>query len=156
MKLLVVSDTHGQNEILKELYKEYPSMDYYLHAGDSNTHENELLPFEAVQGNCDYFDFNQRRLIRTPIGNILMKHHPYVTRNEIEDVKIFIHGHTHRYEIDNSNGLIIMCPGSTSHPRDDSIGSYAIIEIENNILDIKIIELETKFTLKEYREVIKN
>ncbi len=147
MKLLVVSDTRGNNEILKDLYKEYAHMDYYLHAGDTGTHPSDLLPFEAVKGNCDYFSYDERRLIRTEVGNILMKHYPTLSRKEADEIKIFIHGHTHRYEIYESNGLVIVCPGSTSHPRDDSLGSYATIEIKNGQIDISIIELDTKNVL---------
>ena len=144
MKILVVSDSHGNDQILRDLYKEYPKMDYYLHAGDSQSSPMAIYPFDSVQGNCDFYDFDTRRKIYTPMGYLLMKHYPSVSRSEIEDVKFFVHGHTHHQEIRQEKDLITICPGSLSHPRDGSLGSYAILEIEKDKATIKIIEIETK------------
>ena len=78
-----------------------------------------------------------------------MKHFPTLHNNEAKNVKIFIHGHTHRNELYMDNdGLITLCPGSISCPRDGTIGSYAIINIENEQIEIKVIEAETNNVLK--------
>ncbi len=143
MKILVVSDSHGNDSVLKDLLKEYPKMDYYLHAGDSQSTSYALFPFDSVRGNCDYFDFDTVRRINTPIGYLVMKHYPVLNRDEEKTTKIFIHGHTHRYEIKKDN-YITICPGSVTHPRDGSLGSYAILEIEIDHINISIIELGTK------------
>ena len=149
MKILVVSDSHGNDEILQELYSQYPNMDYYLHAGDSQSSSMVIYPFDSVLGNCDYYDFDRCRRIKTSVGDIFMKHFPTLRSNEAKDVKIFIHGHTHKNAlyIDN-DGLITLCPGSISRPRDGTIGSYVIINIENERIEIKVIEAETNNILK--------
>ena len=151
MKFLIVSDSHGDDKAVLDLYKAYPKMDYYLHAGDSQSHPSALLPFDVIRGNCDYIDFDDRRLIHTPQGDLLMKHYPNISIEESRKFKFFIHGHTHRYEIKDNNGLIVICPGSISFPRDDSIGSYAILEVTDSKINITIYELETKNILASYK-----
>ena len=143
MKILVVSDSHGNDSVLKDLLKEYPKMDYYLHAGDSQSTSYALFPFDSVRGNCDYFDFDIVRRINTPMGYLVMKHYPVLNSSEEKTTKIFIHGHTHRYGI-KKDSYITICPGSVTHPRDGSLGSYAILEIETDHINIFIVELGTK------------
>ena len=147
MKILVVSDSHGNDSVLKDLLKEYPKMDYYLHAGDSQSTSYALFPFDSVRGNCDYFDFDNVRRINTPMGYLVMKHYPVLNSNEEKTTKIFIHGHTHRYAVYKENGHITICPGSITHPRDGSLGTYAILEIETDHINIFIVELGTKNVL---------
>ena len=147
MKILVVSDSHGNNAILQRLVKQYPNMDYYLHAGDSQSDLMSIYPFDSVLGNCDYYSFDFKRKIYTPMGYLLMKHYPIVSKEETEDVKFFIHGHTHKNELREEKDLITICPGALTHPRDGTLGSYALLDIEEKKATIKIIELETKTIL---------
>ena len=48
MKILLVSDSHGDYSSLDRLYKMYPEMDLYLHAGDSEQDEFSIKPFISV------------------------------------------------------------------------------------------------------------
>ena len=73
-----------------------------------------------------------------------MKHYPSISDKEKEDVFLFIHGHTHKYELYQKNGLITLCPGSLSRPRDGTDGSYAIIDINDVESSIAIYECDTK------------
>ncbi len=44
MKLLVVSDTHLQNDLFEQITMKYPDMDFYIHCGDSSLErDNKLL-----------------------------------------------------------------------------------------------------------------
>ena len=79
MKILLVSDSHGDERILKELVTAYPNMDYYLHAGDSGLDRDTLYPFESVRGNTDYYPFDDLLRIYTPMGYLLIKHKPGFT-----------------------------------------------------------------------------
>ena len=76
MKILLVSDSHGHEQILKDLYRQYPKMDLYLHAGDSALDISSIYPYISVRGNCDYYPFDDRYLVYTPVGYLLMKHKP--------------------------------------------------------------------------------
>lgn len=152
MKILAVSDSHGRDDILLDLYTMYPKMDYYLHAGDSQSVSYNIFPFDSVLGNCDYYgDFPSFRRIKTSIGDIFIKHTPGINSKDKNGTKIFIYGHTHINELKEIEGIIYLNPGSVSRPRDGSLGSYAIIEIKDNEAEITIYELGTKSILKRMK-----
>ena len=80
MKLLVVSDSHGDNESLEKLALIYPNMDLYLHLGDSESDEFSIKPFISVKGNCDFYpNFENRLIIPTPLGNIFASHYQFIS-----------------------------------------------------------------------------
>ena len=58
-EIVVVSDTHYNNEPLKEIVNRFPSALAYLHLGDSQVSEKELFPFISVKGNNDYLIENE-------------------------------------------------------------------------------------------------
>ena len=144
MKILLVSDTHGDDEILRKLAEMYPDMDYYLHAGDSQSSSMAIYPFDSVLGNCDFYDFDRVRKIYTPKGYLLVKHHPVINKSEIEDVKIFVHGHTHRHSLRVEKELITICPGSPTLPRDWTEGTYVILNINDKEIEIAFYDAQTK------------
>ena len=151
MKILIVSDSHRDDEVLQELYKEYPNFDVYLHCGDSCSDVYSIYPFDSVLGNCDYFPFDEKRFLRTSAGNILIRHHPYLRPDEKEQIRIFIHGHTHIAKVEDKDGLLTINPGSISHPRDKSHGSFAILNIENSSICVDVIDIFTKDILIHYQ-----
>ena len=148
MKILLVSDTHGRNDVLEQLYKCYPTLDLYLHAGDSEAYGSYALgPFVTVRGNCDY-DYNLPNLyqVDTPSGKLVMKHVPYLHENEKKDTRIFIHGHTHKNEVKVVDNILYICPGSLSYSRNGP-ESYMIIDIITNKILINLRDLETHKTI---------
>ena len=147
MKILLVSDAHGNIDTMMDLIKVYPNMDLYLDAGDNMSSVYQISPYRSAKGNCDYYPYDEKVFISTPIGGILMRHLPYIDKKELEGVKLFIHGHTHRMKIDVRDNYIILCPGSVALPRDGSNGTYAIIEIDNGNINIDIIDIFTKKVL---------
>ena len=145
MKILLVSDSHGDYESLDRLYKMHPNMDLYLHAGDSEQDEWSLKPFVSVRGNCDhYYDFPNFLVIPSPMGNIYVQHTPYISKSVINEhnAKIVIHGHTHRRRNEKNNDIVFINPGALSYARDKYDGSYAILTIENNELEVKFYILK--------------
>ena len=145
MKILLVSDSHSDYQALDTLAKKYPNMDLYLHAGDSEQDEFSIKPFISVRGNCDhYYDFPNFLVIPSPIGNIYVQHLPFVSKSVVEQysAKIVIHGHTHCRRNERKNGILYINPGAISYARDKYQGSYAIIEIENNRVEVKFYTLE--------------
>ena len=150
MKILIVGDTHGHNRILKDLVKQYPNMDKYLHTGDSESYPMELAPFESVKGNCDYYPFDEKLLIRNMAGNILIKHLPYFSSKESEDAYILIHGHTHVYKIKQEDNHLVLSPGSTSRPRDGTNGTYIILNIRDSKINVDVIDTFSKSVLTTY------
>ena len=145
MKILLVSDSHGDYETLDHLYHIYPDMDLYLHAGDSEQDEWSIKPFISVRGNCDhYYDFPNFLVIPSPVGNIYVQHTPFVSKSVLSEhnPKIVIHGHTHIRRNEIKNGILYINPGAISYARDAYDGSYAIIDIkENNKIEVKFYKL---------------
>ena len=145
MKILLVSDSHGDYATLDRLFKMYPDMNLYLHAGDSEQDEWSLKPFISVRGNCDhYYDFPNYLVIPTPIGKIYVQHTPFVSKSVINEhnAKIVIHGHTHTRRNETKNGIVFINPGAISFARDKYEGSYAILIIENNQLEVKFYTIK--------------
>ena len=130
-------------------------MDLYLFAGDSEDFPNALYPFDSVKGNCDYYNYDEKRFIRLPYGNLLMKHHPSLTKEESNDIKIFVHGHTHVPKISKKDGIITICPGSLSYSRNAEGESFAILECSNDSIEIKILSFETKMVLLKINNKLK-
>ena len=145
MKILLVSDSHNDYVSLDRLAKMYPNMDLYLHAGDSEQDEWSIKPFISVRGNCDhYHDFPIFLIIPSPYGNIYVQHTPFVSPSVINEhkAKIVIHGHTHTRRKEMKNSILYINPGAISYARDKFDGSYAIIEIETNHVDVKFYTLK--------------
>ena len=138
MKILVVSDSHGDLTSLHEVLLKEKGIDCYLHAGDVGLSPEEIAPFKAVKGNCDYpFKGLPPELkVKTPYGLLLMRHYPLFDESQADYLyqngfRIFIHGHTHYKEEKVVRRLHVYCPGSLSYPRDDG-PSYLILDIDKD------------------------
>ena len=145
MKILLVSDNHGDYQFLDLLYKKYPNMDLYLHAGDSEQDEWSLKPFISVRGNCDhYYDLPEFLVIPSPYGNIYVHHTPYIPKEAFSkhNARIVIHGHTHCRRQEEKNGILYINPGAISYARDKYQGSYAILVVESNKVEVKFFVIE--------------
>lgn len=147
MKILLVSDTHGHSEIYQKLYQMYPKMDLYLDAGDSVSEQNDIWPFYSVKGNCDYYPFDEKYRVCTPMGYLLMKHKPFFTQEEMQNNKFLIYGHLHQAKFFQQNNNIFLSPGSTSFPRDNTDGTYIILNINEQDIEISIYSVKTKTIL---------
>lgn len=147
MKIVVVSDSHGRNELLKEIQRKHEDASLFVHCGDLEGDPLDFPGYIVVRGNNDYWGSfeNERRI---PIG----KHCIYVTHshrfsyfsrleqmaNRAKDLgcDIVCYGHTHVAALDKVNGVVLLNPGSLSHSRDGKPCSYAILEIENDQIQV--------------------
>ncbi len=141
MKIVVASDTHGEFEPLRIILMNEPYADCYLHLGDVGGYEENIFPFAAVKGNCDFFSKNYPlyREIKTPIGLLRAEHKPIsekdLTTLYKRGVRVFLHGHTHKKEDIMLSNIRVLCPGSCSFPRDGT-PSYLVIKIDEDILNV--------------------
>ena len=144
MKILVVSDSHGHTEEILSLVKQYPKMDVYLHAGDSQEMEVSLFPYQTVRGNCDY-DSNmmKRLLIDTPYGKLLMTHAPFVSEEELKEqnIKIYVYGHLHKRVYKKEDEIYYISPGSTCYERDSNNEGYVILTITKKTVRARFFDL---------------
>lgn len=140
MKIVVASDSHGNDVALEKIVKACPNADLYLFAGDSESSSNNISPFLSVKGNCDYYPYDEFMLIDTPYGKLQMHHIPFYSESSYErskkiGVKILIFGHTHIFEDKEVDGIRIINPGSISYSRRGDEG-YVILEISSNKVEV--------------------
>ena len=147
MKILVVSDTHRNVSLLKDLYYQNAACDYFLHLGDSELPEYLMNDYSTVKGNCDYADFPKVKDIEIDGLKIHMEHgdgfkFQMNPTKYIEDLNcdIFLFGHTHKKLANKVKNTYIFNPGSLTRPRDGSKGSYLILTLENK----KLVKYEFK------------
>lgn len=145
MKIVVVSDNHGNKNHLIDIISMHPDADSCIHLGDSEFqyHEPVLKPFEKVGGNCD-FDMNypNEAVLETPVGQCFYTHgHLYsVNRNREQlahiakerNCKFAFYGHTHIKNAELIDGVWCINPGSISQSRDHHEETYAILTLEQN------------------------
>ncbi len=146
MKVLIVSDTHKQNEnYFRVLEKQKPDM--VIHCGDAEGSEYALTqaadcPVQIVLGNNDFFSDLPRELTLDIEGFkvwVVHGHNYYVSMgNEIlkreaaaRGADIVMYGHTHRPVVDRDKNVIAVNPGSLSYPRQEGHKpSYIIMKLD--------------------------
>lgn len=138
MKILLVSDSHSHDELLKKIANKHNDCDLYIHCGDSQSSKENIYPFVSVRGNCDFYssDFSRNLVLISPLGKIYVEHIPFFLTN-INELKkkgfvLYLHGHTHVKKDEIIDGIRIINPGSLAYPRDNS-KSYAIVTIDKKI-----------------------
>ncbi len=160
MKLLVLSDSHGNTGLIYKLLESMHSqLDYVIHLGDCFTDIDcyttvfPKINFVSVTGNCDYYCKEIPSLTITVEGvRIFITHgHQYRVKSGLytilkaakeNDAGLCLFGHTHRPETDTLSGIMFVNPGSLSLPRDGSKAGYALINIEKGKIEPKFITLD--------------
>ena len=153
MKVVLVSDNHGDLSSLSKILNRHQDADYYLHCGDCELDLNNLKPFAPVKGNNDYrYDFPEFKVVEIAGHRIFITHgHRYIVLNSLYglvakakelvcDVVFF--GHTHIYYDGEIDGVRLINPGSTLVNRDSSKPSYAIIEFDGSKIFAKRCEVD--------------
>lgn len=154
MKLLAVSDNHGDRYILTELIDIYhDEVDGMIHCGDS-----ELIPSDSVwdsmttvRGNMDFTD-------EYPVTRIEMFNEPvFVAHGHLHHVKrslapladeakqagarFAFYGHTHEPAIDFQDGVWVINPGSIAQPRGKNLHkTYALVEVTGSTGSVRYFD----------------
>lgn len=154
-RILVVSDSHGNNTYLREAVKKAGDINMMIHLGDVCIEYNEIagiagVPTYVVRGNCDYDNTLMDRNV-IAVGS----HKIYATHGHRQQVQfgvsllkevaaqngcdIAMYGHTHVPYLElsddgvDSKHMMVLNPGSISKPR--QVGykkTYAIVEIADD------------------------
>lgn len=135
LKLLVVSDSHGDYSTLKEIYYKHQECDYFFHLGDSCIPKYLINNFAAVRGNCDFTDLPLELNIDTQYGTIHLEH-GHLLGLHLDEVLskhylMVLSGHTHVKDVKKLGSTWFFNPGSLTRPRDGDKGSYLIITINS-------------------------
>lgn len=159
MKIFVIGDTHGKLNKVRDIYPKLKNIDLIAHTGDYLRDAQALsqefhVPVTAVKGNCDgSFSSSDFQIIETEYGNLLLTHgHMENVKLQLSNLmykamenecKTVLFGHTHQALIKEANGVHFINPGSLTHPRDGSDGSYAIVRTTEESLDASIVYYST-------------
>ncbi len=146
MRILVISDSHGDMAAIDRVISQAGDFDRVFHLGDNYRDARYIeditaKPVDKVPGNCDFVDAPS--VITVCVGGkrfFLAHGHnhgvgystvrlTYAADEAEADVALF--GHTHHSMIDYVGRLTVMNPGSISRPR-GCAASYGIIEIDHN------------------------
>lgn len=159
MKILVIGDTHGKLNKVRDIYPKLKNIDLIAHTGDYLKDAQALgrefnIDVVAVKGNCDGgFGKEDFKIIETEYGNILLTHgHKQNVKLRLSSLmymamenqcRAVLFGHTHQALIEEANGIRLINPGSLTQPRDGSSGSYAIVRTSADSLDASIVYYST-------------
>ncbi|MCI8597043.1 MAG: metallophosphoesterase [Lachnospiraceae bacterium] len=147
MKVLIVSDTHGRDRVLKNLLQRIKPIDMLIHCGDVEGSEDYIramaeCPVHMVAGNNDFFcDLPKEEDFYIGKYRVLLTHGHYYyismgTQMIKEDARargfdIAMFGHTHRPYLDQNKDITVLNPGSLSYPRQEGRKpSYMIMELD--------------------------
>lgn len=151
MKLLVVSDSHGDRNVLKDLRNKYFSkVDMMIHCGDSElaSDDSALQDFAVVAGNCDMDSSFPKELILEVDGSSIFVAHghlhqikssllPISYKAKEHHARFVFFGHSHLLGAEMVDGTLFVNPGSISYPRGGNERSYAIIEKKQKEIVVK-------------------
>ena len=140
MKILILSDTHGETSAAEEVLRsEKP--DYVIHLGDCVRDAENLdrrypyLPICRVAGNNDWFcDDAKEKVISLAETPIFLCHgHTTGVKSGLlvqtakslqSGAKVSLFGHTHSPFLEERDGLLMLNPGSLTYS-----GTYAILTL---------------------------
>lgn len=150
MRILVISDTHGDTKKAEEVIRSNNGINMVIHLGDYFRDAQKLtrlfpdMLFEYIYGNSDFLVDNvpAEKTLDICGKRIFITHgHRYSVKwdtgrlfKKAEELHadMVLFGHTHIPLIEKNGSRCVLNPGSTSDPRGNSSRSYALVEIENN------------------------
>ncbi|MDF2607686.1 MAG: phosphodiesterase, family [Bacillales bacterium] len=152
MKILIISDTHGEKGVIKELNKKYNGIvNYSVHCGDSELKYDDpvIKDFYIVKGNCDFFgkfeddlhiNINDLSVFITHGHRYNVKSHLYMLEEKAQSIgaDIVCFGHSHLLGVEKINGILYINPGSLILPRGRKEGTYVILEEHHNKVQVQV------------------
>ena len=143
MKLLVISDSHGNYPHAFMAHQLAGPVDHIIHLGDGADDARMLeevleVPVHRVAGNCDLdaklpreltLEFAHCRVFMTHGNTHFVKSGlKQLIKKGIEvGAKVVLYGHTHLPAVDTAEGMLLVNPGAL---KKGFPGSYAIITLE--------------------------
>ena len=149
MKILVLSDNHGNSNDMLEVLRRVKPVDMVIHCGDidmspSLLEESAGCPVKIVRGNNDYNyskELPSELIVNVGKTKIFVTHgHTYFVNFNLDRLTltalekgatIAMYGHTHIPKSDYVNGVYVFNPGSISYPRQaERRGTYGMVDID--------------------------
>ena len=160
MLIGLISDTHipDRARILPQnVIDAFSDVDLILHAGDLTSPKvidelEEIAPVMAVQGNMDRangINLTKAKVIEAEDLRIGLVHGEVYPRADSQqllylarelNVDILVSGHSHQPKIEQSEGILLLNPGSPIVPRlADS--TVMLLEINNREVDVELVKV---------------
>jgi uncharacterized protein len=141
MKLLIVSDIHGEIEAFKNIIAQ-ETYDHLISLGDSELSVADLKPVGSlIHGNA-MMDLGQALKVETFAGLKVIMTHGHLSKVHQgdalllrllseHDAHMIMHGHTHVARFKKHGEHYILNPGAIYGPRGSWPSSYATLEIKD-------------------------
>lgn len=160
MLIGLISDTHipdRAKEIPEKVFEAFSEVDLIMHAGDLTSPKviddlEQIAPVMAIQGNMDRargIDLPAAKVIEAEGLKIGIVHGEVYPRADTQqlvylakelDVDILVSGHSHQPKIEQTDGVLLLNPGSPIVPR-LADRTVMILEINNKEVDVEIIKI---------------
>ncbi|MFS0865546.1 metallophosphoesterase family protein [Fredinandcohnia sp. 179-A 10B2 NHS] len=158
MKALLISDSHGwTDELVKIKERHKNEVDFMLHCGDSElpSVSSEMSGFSAVRGNCDFdSSYPEDSVVLLNGKKVLLTHgHLYNVKMTLMNLKyraqetganIVCFGHSHIAGAELIEKTLFINPGSIRLPRMRKEGTYVILTIIENKIEVTFFSTEGK------------
>ena len=146
----VVSDTHGR--LPQTVLNKFNGVDLIIHAGDIGDPEildalANIAPTIAVRGNMDMGKWMhrlpQKEVIKIGKTVIYVLHDLYRLESNPDSTgyRVVINGHTHRPLAEEKHGVLYLNPGSAVLPKFGHPATVAILQINQDSIEVQLIEL---------------
>jgi uncharacterized protein len=157
MKILVISDTHGEIDKARVVIENSNDIDLIIHLGDYFRDAEKLssmfpaIPIEYIYGNSDFMigDVPAEKILEFKGKRIFITHgHRYSVKWDYDKLcrkaeemhaDLLLFGHTHVADLVEKDNYFLVNPGSISDPRSDSNESYAVIELNEKKIEPKLV-----------------
>jgi hypothetical protein len=155
VKLLIISDTHGDYPLAVRAVDSAGPVDLIVHLGDCS--DDALIiesisdvPVLKVPGNCDPGSDDERELLVTIAGRPVMITHGdrYAVKSGLSRLhkramelkaNIVLYGHTHHAAIETIGDIIFINPGSLNAKSHHA--GYAVLTLDFGSIEPRIIPL---------------
>lgn len=153
MRIAVTADTHGSPGIIIRCWQKL-KIDHILFAGDFYKDGKAIcqrlgVPGHIIGGNCDGPGHPGDKII--DFGNYtlwLVHGHQFGVKRDLQriyyrgrelNVQAVIFGHTHHPYCERVDGLWLINPGSPTRPRNSQLGTYALVDIDEQGFSARIV-----------------
>lgn len=155
MKLLVVSDVHGDYQRLCDAVEAEKDADAVIFLGDGLA-QAEMLQDEypalrvyTVRGNCDYASFSPAEALCAFDGVLVFytHGHTYGVKSGLSELscagrarqaQLVLYGHTHIPRLQEDDGVVLFNPGALSGPR----ASYGVVTLAHGHIACRHVEVK--------------
>ena len=150
MKILIMSDTHGDCQVIDKVRNFYPEIDVRIHCGDSELPyvHDALKGMKKVRGNCDREEaFPEEEIFTVDDVRILVTHgHLFNVKSSMLSLtyrakelnaQIVCFGHSHILGAEMMDHILFINPGSLLKPRGRKEKSFAVLEIKDSTFTVE-------------------